>query len=243
MLTLILLVSAILIVVYVYYSFICNKVEFSVWDSKLPGPTVLIVGGTHGNEPAGTIAIHRLNNTLKSGKVEIKKGKLILIPEVNKCGLSLNTRFLPANLLSLGLTGSVDINRGYDSEAPGCEISQNVGCAVNQADWVIDLHEGWGFHQTDPDSMGSGVYYGNTPESKEFSMEATALLNEQLNPEKRFVCKNWDDVSGTLRSLADGEKKHYILVETTGQHDIQPLEVRVGQHSFLINQLLGKLLL
>ena len=46
------------------------------------GPRVLIIGGTHGNEPAGFEAAHRL--VRKFTDTPLVKGEVFLIPEANK---------------------------------------------------------------------------------------------------------------------------------------------------------------
>lgn len=48
-------------------------------DSNVPGPSVLIMGGTHPNEPAGQIAA-----TLILENIEVTKGKVFIITEANK---------------------------------------------------------------------------------------------------------------------------------------------------------------
>lgn len=39
---------------------------------KQPGPTVVFIGGIHGNEPSGVFALHKIIRTLKTQKIEIK---------------------------------------------------------------------------------------------------------------------------------------------------------------------------
>ena len=39
--------------------------EIGVWDSGSPGPTLLVTGGVHGNEPAGVHAAARVLEELR----------------------------------------------------------------------------------------------------------------------------------------------------------------------------------
>jgi len=43
------------------------------------GAHVVIVGGTHGNEPGGVNAIVELHRAFGSGKVRLNQGKIILL--------------------------------------------------------------------------------------------------------------------------------------------------------------------
>ena len=45
-------------------------------SSPNPGPHVVIVGGTHGNEPGGVKAIVELHRAFESGKVSLNQGKI-----------------------------------------------------------------------------------------------------------------------------------------------------------------------
>lgn len=53
-------------------------------DSKKPGATVLVIGGTHANEPAGTVAAQVL---VESARVD--EGRLIVIPHANSSAASI----------------------------------------------------------------------------------------------------------------------------------------------------------
>jgi len=34
--------------------------DLGTWDQGLPGPTLLVLAGIHGNEPAGVLAVQRV---------------------------------------------------------------------------------------------------------------------------------------------------------------------------------------
>jgi predicted deacylase len=217
----------------------CDKVETFVYPGKNVGISVLLLGGTHGNEPAGTVALKRLSEDLKSNKIKVKSGKIIILPEANKCGLNIGMRFQPQHLVTMGLTGNIDLNRGYDLENAGCNVAREIGSLASGCDWVIDLHEGYDYHALNPESMGSGVYYGDTSDSKSIATTLTNNLNNTIKDNnKQFVCKKWPNSDGSLRQLCDKIGVNYILIETTGQENIQPLEVRAEQHYFLLKKFL-----
>ena len=53
-----------------------------VIDSGHDGPTVLITGGVHGNEPAGYRAAEQIRDW------PISRGKLVVMPQINRLGLA-----------------------------------------------------------------------------------------------------------------------------------------------------------
>ena len=132
-----------------------NKIKHFIIDSGNTGPTLLLIGGTHGNEPAGSVALEKFINKNPT----ISKRKIIIIHRVNKIGLALNIRW--------GFNGffPIDYNRQYpliDSEITGDHINRQIIEYVKISDFVVDFHEGWGFNVVEPKSMGSGIYPSNT---------------------------------------------------------------------------------
>lgn len=51
--TLIILLIIIILYITFFTKYICNNLDYYIYDSQKPGPTIMILGGTHGNEPAG----------------------------------------------------------------------------------------------------------------------------------------------------------------------------------------------
>jgi hypothetical protein len=191
-----------------------------------------MVGGTHGNEPAGSVALKQFIQQAK-----IKRGRLIIVPCANKLGLLLNTRWLPYRIYYR------DLNRNYPriyGETTLEPISLKISQLVLQADFILDLHEGWGYHRIQPDSMGSGIYPGDTKLSLELAPKLANHLNRYITADyKKFVVgyNNHPELN-SLRSFCVLHNKNYILVETTGQNDIQPLDVRVQQQLNVIYEIL-----
>ena len=237
-------ITLIIILLLLWVSFLItnkfNTIDPVIIDSGKPGPVVLMVGGTHGNEPAGTVGLEKL---IKSN-LYIKRGKIIIVPKVNKIGLSLGIR--------LGFNGflPIDYNRNYPLEhnqikpnKPYYNINEQIQMMVDNADFVIDFHEGWNFHKVEPTSLGSGLYSSKTPLSKSISLDIVNELNKTISEDKKkFVCEGkHKDIDGTLNYYCKQINKNYILVETTGQNNSQPLDLRVGQVLFIISMLLEKL--
>ena len=76
--------------------------EYFVQDSGTPGPTVMIVGGVHGNEPAGANAADVIRQW------PVTKGRLVVVPRANVPALAANKRLIP-NLD----TNLSNLNRNY----------------------------------------------------------------------------------------------------------------------------------
>jgi len=106
-------------------------------DSPVEGPTFLLVGGMHGNEPAGSIAADQIRDW------PIVKGSLIVIPRANHLALTANQRRFP------GLANdSGDLNRHFPKTDEKEKTVSPLAAAIwklakeTKPDWVVDLHEG-----------------------------------------------------------------------------------------------------
>jgi hypothetical protein len=247
----------IFLIILLFYIIIVNKIcnntdsiQIYEYDTKIPGPKIVIIGGTHGNEPSGAITIKDLIKNLNNKNINLKKGKLILIPEVNYCGLRVGIRFIP-------LIG--DLNRKYPSKLGNsklnniCPINKKIIQNIDDADFVLDFHEGWGFHRITKDSMGSTISPVNTDKSYIIARKMLGKINNTIEDDKKkyniftdntsLLSNEYyslgEDIKGSLRYYQNLHKKNYILIETTGQNDIQPLNTRKAQCEIFINELLN----
>jgi predicted deacylase len=204
-------------------------------DAGRPGPTVFIVGGVHGNEPAGAVAAEGIRHW------PIQKGRLLVIPRANVPGLEANKRLIP------GLETNVsNLNRNYpragqpDHEARG-ELAQAIWkiATDNKVDWVLDLHEGYDFHQLNEKSVGSSIICFPLAEGQAAADEMLAAVNATItNTQIQFVRREMP-IDGSLARAA-GEHLHVpgMTLETTTK---QPMEKRVQQHHLAVQTLLARL--
>ena len=81
-----------------------------------PGPTVIVVAGIHGNEPAGLEAVARVVARLERERPEIR-GSLVALAG-NLAALRENTRFVDEDLNRRWTPGSVALLRGGGGESP-----------------------------------------------------------------------------------------------------------------------------
>lgn len=94
------------------------ETEYHIIDTCKPGPTILIIGGMHGNEPAGAVAAAQILNW------PIVKGKLVVIPRANVLALNANTRLSPWRT-----GGSRKPESKFPSAKEGCKC---MGCATDR---------------------------------------------------------------------------------------------------------------
>lgn len=199
---------------------------------------VVILSGVHGNEPAGCYCLKSLLKTDYFYIMAIKYHiNIRIIPCVNKQGLIKNTRFIPNIKYP-------DINRNFPDkigEKPKEPISEQLLELVKNANLILDFHEGWGFHQIQPDSLGSTLTC--TPDCKKLSELVINNLNENISQNSKHfvVLDEICDIQNTLSCYCTKLDKEYILIETTGQDNIQPINLRADQIFTIIDTVLKNL--
>jgi N-alpha-acetyl-L-2,4-diaminobutyrate deacetylase len=103
--------------------------------SRGKGPTVLVLGGNHGDEYQGQIAIMKLARDLTPEKVT---GRVILIPSLNLPAARAATRLSPLD--------GMNMNRAFPGDAEGSVTSQIAHYLRTVlfpiSDVVIDIHSG-----------------------------------------------------------------------------------------------------
>jgi len=104
------------------------------------GPTVLVTGGTHGDEFEGQIAVAHLCRQIEAQNL---RGTLLLLPLHNVLACRAGTRSTPQD-------GS-DLNRLFGrpgGEGPAHAIARFVEAELlPEAQWVIDIHSGGVAHE------------------------------------------------------------------------------------------------
>ena len=129
------------------------------FDSRNEGPTILILGGTHGNEPAGFEAAYRLLEHLATRR--LRAGRIFVVPEANRIAVANKNR-------RVAVPEGVDFERGnlnrcypgdpqgFPMEIAAYQITQFI--KKQKVDLFIDMHESPKFHLESRDEKGN--YYG-----------------------------------------------------------------------------------
>ena len=208
------------------------EMAWRVYESGKPGPTVLVVGGVHGNEPAGASAAGQIQHW------PVKCGRLIVVPRANGPGLKAGTRFLPGVSLK-----TRDLNRDFqktDSDkGPIGDPAQALWKFVSghKPDWLIDLHEGTDFHQINGKSVGSSIIDVHSKASD----VAVPLMLKAVNaavsePKKKFVRLRYPVDGSLARAAHERLGAHAMICETTSKD--QPRSQRARQHRLMMHALL-----
>jgi hypothetical protein len=203
-------------------------------------PNILIVAGTHGNEPAGTVAIRKWFENIPL----LNRGSITFIPAINPCGLKHNRRESP-NLGPNKIGG--DINRTYPFTSNSQATSKQAETVVKyvaSSNYVIDFHEGYSWYRKNESSVGSTLTPNNFGNMNDISKNIINKLNETITENY----KKWDvrlnmncDIKRTLNCHCYNIQKPYFLVEITGQNNVQPIELRRDQGLTIINTFLQNL--
>ena len=210
------------------------ETRWHLFDSGEAGPTVVITGGMHGNEPAGVRAARQISGWT------VSRGRLVVVPRLNEPALAAQQRRIP------GLTDDAgDLNRHFprrDGEAaPTSEQGARIWAFVcaQEPDVLVDLHEGYGVRAAGSKSVGSSVLTLRAEDQAHQQMMLDAVNVEIDDPKQRFTDID-SIVAGSLSRAAIeqlGIEAH--ILETT--HQGQPLSVRCRQHRRMVAALLVEL--
>ncbi|MBC03867.1 MAG: hypothetical protein CMJ34_11295 [Phycisphaerae bacterium] len=203
------------------------ETRWRAWDSDVEGPTVLVIGGVHGNEPAG----HRAARQIATWPVN--RGRLVVLPAANPPALEARNRRIP------GLDGDAgDLNRHFeviDGEVrPTGPAAPAIWRFVESVkpDVILDLHEGYGFRAAGSKSVGTSIITHREVDDTAQQLMLAEVNRGNEDPERRFVELN-GIVRGSLAraaAVALGVEAH--ILETTWKG--QPLSRRCRQHRRMV---------
>lgn len=202
-----------------------------VFDSMVPGPTVMIVGGVHGNEPAGYGAALQYKD-----EALIATGRLLVLPEANTLG---------DRRLSRYVEGKTDLNRLFPTvsgRAPSHPLALAIWNAVkdNDVDYLVDLHEGYDYVSNPNNSaVGQTFIYYPSSEMQALVSRIVATLNAGIsNPYKRFVALKYPVPGSLARAAGQFLGVKAGILETVYP---EPYALRTGYHITAIDTMLKTL--
>lgn len=179
-----------------------RETEYYVWDTGVDGPTIMVVAGLHGDEPA---AVDAANDLVQ--KAQTLKGRVVILPRAHAEAVAAGKRYF-----------STDLNREFpktDTEAAGSKLAADIWGLVKtyKPDWLVDLHDEY--------STKSGQMVVYTKSQEDAAWAATSVvnvLNEKIEQTEAKFAPMASAVPGSLaRSAADLLGVRTLLVETRQQ--------------------------
>ena len=139
-----------------------------VYDSDRSGPTTMVVGGIHGNEPSG----YRAAEQIASWQVD--RGTLVVVPRANEVAINRNSRY----------NDNGDLNRQFPprSGTPRTPLARAVWNVVDRhdPDWVFDLHSARGIYKSGDGSVGQALFPTWTSPARSSGERAIGDLNSEF---------------------------------------------------------------
>ncbi|MGB9688708.1 hypothetical protein [Thermogutta sp.] len=196
------------------------------------GPTVLIVAGIHGNEPAGVRAAQII------ARWSIARGKLVVLSPANPPAIGRRQRTIPG-----APPEEADLNRNFLVEGHECRprgvLAREIWQHVEQIrpDWLVDLHESLRFHKDG--GVGNTVIVYPRDETVSVTRKILDKINEEIaEEEEKFVVLRWPARGSLARAAGAILDCHSVLVESTRK---DPVTKRVAHHCHFVLALLEEL--
>ncbi|MBW2455648.1 MAG: succinylglutamate desuccinylase/aspartoacylase family protein [Deltaproteobacteria bacterium] len=203
-------------------------------DSGQSGPTVMVVAGIHGNELAPPEAAQQLRSE------PLATGRMLIVPEASRPAIAAKSRYAPRSLYP-------NLNRNF----PTRQRSEPRGIMAPalwdrtrglRPDWVLDLHEGWGFRASSK-SMGSSVVAAADRRVEDrllpMAERVLAAVNKTItSPSKTFQLIRPGPNGSYARAVVEQLAIPALVLETTW---VQPLELRLAQQQLMVRTVLRAL--
>lgn len=186
-----------------------------------PGPTLLLTGGSHGDEYEGPLALTKLARELGPEQVA---GCIIIVPALNYPALLTGTRLSPID--------GRNMNRVFPGQRDGTMTLMIAHYVYHQllplADVVLDLHSG-----------GSSMIFASCAVMHHLHdadlMDRTLAAVQAFGAPISLVLRELDNV-GMLDTAVEEQGKLFISTELGGGGFVTPTTVRqaeVGVHNVL----------
>ncbi|WP_066142999.1 succinylglutamate desuccinylase/aspartoacylase family protein [Haladaptatus sp. R4] len=210
-----------------------DETEVVVIDSGSSGPTAVVVGGMHGNEPAGYKAAERMSEW------SIDRGTLVLIPKSNPVAIEKDTYSNEKG----------NLNRQFPpGKTPSTPLARAIWGVItdHDADLVFNLHSSQGIYKENvgPDGVGQAIYPTTVKGARGNATKAAKYVNENYLGDRKdyYRFKRGNLIDGTRPLLihkvdADLHKPGFIVETTRYETD---LETRVNWTLHVVAYLLDQ---
>ncbi len=178
-----------------------------------PGRTILLTGGSHGDEYEGPVSLLKLARELRPEQI---KGQVVIVPALNLPALEAGTRLSPID--------GMNMNRAFPGDPRGT-VTAKIADYVQRRllpiiDVAVDLHSG-----------GKSLLF--TPSIIMHHLEDGALADRTMGGLQAFgapvglVLRELDDV-GMLDSAVERLGKIFLSTELGGAGMLTPETVRIA---------------
>ena len=217
----------VLVLLLLFFSSYNQSVTYKDFGDPFSSVRICFIAGVHGNEPAASLHLSSLLESDYFDRMSQRGIFIRVIPRVNEFGLDMGIRY--QNSLF-----HPDINRMFGEEGENDIISKDMIKLTRDMTLIVDFHEGWGFHLLDDKSLGSTLTVTNSVKS--LGQKIIKRINEKISePFRKFVILNrMCKIKEAFSCYNNVRSRNYILVETSGQNNIQDLNIRQDQIQIVI---------
>ncbi|MDO5101398.1 MAG: succinylglutamate desuccinylase/aspartoacylase family protein [Lautropia sp.] len=195
-------------------------IELHQFIALKPGPRLLILGGVHGNETAGPVAIRQILAEFAEGRRQLERGVLSFVPVANPVAWARAQREGDRNL-------NRDFRPSISPETAEDRVATRLAPILAQHDVLVDLH-------TFSAPGEAFVFFGpanNQDELEPFSLaEAEERLAQAIGP-KRLVYGWLSAYAKGVRRRDNGSVAYGVgTTEYMRAHGGYAVTVECGQH-------------
>ncbi|HWR60161.1 MAG TPA: succinylglutamate desuccinylase/aspartoacylase family protein [Clostridia bacterium] len=194
-------------------------------DSGKAGPTVVIIGGIHGDETAGVLAAEALTQLMPDS------GRIVVVPRANKpaCDSGVRTEYYME-----------DLNRCFPGDRDGSPTKYAAATLVEaitacKPSVVIDLHESRSKYGEEAGSLGQALVISEQGDSAEIVLDILEGLNKKAGAGNEFTFASGAPAGSLNREISKLLRIPAITVETWSE---QEMEVRINNHIYAVSEIL-----
>lgn len=201
------------------------ETPYYIIASPEQGPTVMIISGIHGDEPAGYLAADSIATWA------IDRGTLVVIPRANVPAIADRKRNAP---------GGPDLNRSFPGDPLGDQTAVLADALFTlleefAPDWVIDLHEAEVCERKVRGALGQSFIYPHDAVSLDIVEELLTAVNRTIIDEEYHFILLRGMAGGSALEAAHLTGAEALIIETCMQMSI---EDRIKYHRQVIASLL-----
>ncbi len=194
------------------------------------GPTVLLVGGNHGDEYMGPLALLKLAGSLTAGRV---RGQVIIVPCLNQPAFVNGTRTSPID--------AGNLNRSFPGRPDGTHTERIADYVTRhllpRADAVADIHDGGRTLDFVPMATSTAIHANpSLPDDPEVQADSAAAARAFRAP---FVTELVElDMLGMLECEVVSRGVPFITTELGGTGGVRPELAAItddGVHNLLVH--------